>query len=203
VDRYTFTHRGSGLFMALVSRRRIENAEVLEIPGAYILAGNHLDILDAPSVFSATPLSKRFAALAANKWQRNAFTRWFLGAANTIYVDRENIDREALKAILAALKRGLCVGIAPEGTRSRTRALQQAKNGVAWIARSAGVPIIPMAHWGTEQIGWFKRPEVVVRFGAPITVARGDDLDLVTDSLMRTIAGMLPERYRGVYGVER
>ncbi len=196
---YHRLHAATRLITWLLSRRHIIDAEHLERAGVYIMAGNHLHLLDATNAFSATPLSKRFTPLVADKWGRNAFTRWFLKDSHPVYLDRENIDRDALKSILATLKAGRCVGIAPEGTRSKSGAMAAAKPGVAWLARAAGVPIIPLAQWGTEKMGFLKRPDVYIKFGAPIFIAREDNLETKTDELMRTIAAMLPAQYRGVY----
>jgi 1-acyl-sn-glycerol-3-phosphate acyltransferase len=101
------------------------------------------------------------------------------------------------------------LGIAPEGTRSLTGAMIPAKTGVAYLADKAGVPIIPVAIWGTEkavaQLKRLRRPDIHVRFGKPLDLPkleRGDReaaLQRNTDLIMCSIARMLPEKYRGVY----
>jgi 1-acyl-sn-glycerol-3-phosphate acyltransferase len=77
--------------------------------------------------------------------------------------------------------------------------LQKARNGAAWLARASGAPIIPVALWGVENIRPFPRARVQVRVGAPLRVTREDNLDEATECIMREIAQMLPETYRGVY----
>jgi 1-acyl-sn-glycerol-3-phosphate acyltransferase len=96
----------------------------------------------------------------------------------------------------------------PEGTRSRDGALQKAKLGVARIALGAQCPIIPVVVINSEPVlrdvlKCRRRPLVVVRYGPPIAVA-GDpqdveDLQEVTDKMMRAMAQLLPEERRGYY----
>ena len=99
--------------------------------------------------------------------------------------------------------------MAPEGTRSRTRSLIQAKTGVAYLADKAGVPVVPVAITGTEKaVSTFfrlRRPPIQIRFGKPFCLqpserhARGSSLDQNTDEIMCRIAALLPPEYRGVY----
>jgi 1-acyl-sn-glycerol-3-phosphate acyltransferase len=115
---------------------------------------------------------------------------------------------DAMKAALAMLKSGRRLGVAPEGTRSPTGALQRGKPGAAYLADRTQVPIIPMAMWGTETVmrHWLRlrRPAVVCRIGPPFTLprdgrAKGARLDEFTDEIMCTLAALLPPEYRGVY----
>ena len=74
------------------------------------------------------------------------------------------------------------------------------------IALRTGVPVVPVAIWGSENM--------LKKFGAPVTISFGEpmvltpkgkkitreDIDEATDKVMRKIAEMLPPEYRGVYG---
>jgi 1-acyl-sn-glycerol-3-phosphate acyltransferase len=101
------------------------------------------------------------------------------------------------------LKGGGVLGVAPEGTRSKTGQLIQGRSGVAFIATRADVPIVPAALWGTEKIMKRPRPHVYARFGKPFRLpegrAKGDQLDAYTERIMCAIAALLPESYHGVY----
>ena len=104
---------------------------------------------------------------------------------------------------------GGMLGIAPEGTRSRTGALIQAKTGTAYLADKAGVPVVPAAIYGSEsamrQLFHLHRPAIHIEFGKPFTLEpvsrsnRDADLQRNTDEIMCRIAAMLPQRYWGVY----
>lgn len=186
----------------LVADVRVDGAEKLECDGAYLLCGNHLHLLDSILIYSIIPASKHVGAVAANKWRANPITRWILESIDIVWIRRGEVDRVALKSVVAQLKRGHVVGIAPEGTRSKTGALQQAHNGATWLARAADAPIIPVAHWGIEQIGFLKRPTVQVHIGDSMVTNRNLGLAEDTCRLMLVIAAMLPAKYRGYYASE-
>ncbi|MGB5378798.1 HAD-IB family hydrolase [Muriicola sp.] len=67
-------------------------------------------------------------------------------ALGAIYVDRANKEKaiEAMKPAVEALKNGISVAIAPEGTRSGSKTLGPFKKGAFHLAMQAGVPIIPI-----------------------------------------------------------
>jgi 1-acyl-sn-glycerol-3-phosphate acyltransferase len=127
----------------------------------------------------------------------------------TIFVARGEVDRQALGEALALLKAGEVLGVAPEGTRSRTGGLLKGRSGIIYLAGRAGVPIVPAVMWGQEQVmpGWIRlrRANAHLHIGPPIclppeaTRFRTADLDAYTEQLMLTLARMLPAQYRGVY----
>ena len=189
----------------LVAKIESEGTHHLRAPGAFIIASNHLTNWDAPLIYSQMPLGKPLIPLAGEKWRSVLPIRLLFDSINAVWIKHGEVDREALRAITHMLKSGNPVGIAVEGTRSKTRQLQPAKPGAAWLARSTGVPIIPAAVWGVEDIApnlkRLRRTRVHVHFAAPITLTREADVNASTDQIMRTIAGMLPKQYRGVYQV--
>jgi 1-acyl-sn-glycerol-3-phosphate acyltransferase len=114
--------------------------------------------------------------------------------------------------VLAGLRSGYPLLIAPEGGRSHVPGLRLAQPGIAYIVEQSGVPVVPVAIVGTTDDFWHraskgKRPRLEMRIGKPINLhsnrekgethraSRQANADLV----MRLIAGLLPENYRGVY----
>ncbi len=192
------------LFRVLV-RLHIEGLEHVPAQGPFIMLSNHLSLIDAPAVFVAMP--RTLYVLAAEKYERNLFFGSLLRVAGAVFINRGEADRDAIRQTLALLEDGHCLGMAVEGTRSRTGGLQQGKAGAAYFATRAGVPILPAVCWGTEKVFpsllRLRRAEVHVRFGPPIRLpagrARSADLDRYTEELMVTLARMLPEEYRGIY----
>ena len=101
--------------------------------------------------------------------------------------------------------------IAPEGTRAKTEALQEAKPGVAFLASKSGYPVMPVALTGTEDRGIvenlkrFRRSKIVVRGGDLFTIeipkgkGREQAMRSATDEIMCKIGALLPEKYRGFY----
>ena len=64
---------------------------------------------------------------------------------------RGQADLAAMRMALEALEKGYIFGIAPEGTRSKSRALLRANPGIVSLALHSGAPLIPVAHWGGEE----------------------------------------------------
>ena len=200
---YDLIRFGTRVLMGTVARVTVEGAEHLARPGGYILASNHLSAWDPPFILSITPPRPKLTVLAAAKWQKVAPLRLIFDAMDAIYLRQGDADRAALKAALALLKAGGTIGMSPEGTRSRTGALIRARSGVAWLALRTNTPVLPVAIWGMEKInrelGRLRRAEVHARVGPAITFDPDLTAEAATEQLMRAIAAMLPEEYRGVY----
>ncbi len=164
--------------------------------------------VDVPLLF-ITPNRKDVNALVADKYLKNPFFRIILGAANVIWLDREKADFAALRTAREYIQNGGAIGIAPEGTRSKTGSLIGGKAGTVLLAYRAECPIVPVGVTGTEnaikQLFTFRRPKLVVRYGKPFylpPIKQQDRtlwLSQCTDEIMCRIAALLPESYRGVY----
>jgi 1-acyl-sn-glycerol-3-phosphate acyltransferase len=109
------------------------------------------------------------------------------------------------------MEQGGMLVIAPEGTRSKTEALQEAKLGVAFLASKSGYPVLPVAVTGTEDrsvaenLKHFRRSKIVVRAGDVFNIeipkgkGREQAMREATDEIMCQIGAILPEKYRGFY----
>lgn len=179
--------------------------------GAAIVASNHLGRLDA---LLAVILSDRedFVIMVAEKYQKYWFWRWVMGELDALWLNRYEADFNTLKIVIKRMKQGQILGIAPEGTRSKTESLLEAKEGAAYLASKTDAAVIPIAIWGTEDRAVVKRLlhlrklVVHVRIGRAFTLppaprgkARSAYLHTQTDELMCRIAAMLPPTYRGFY----
>jgi 1-acyl-sn-glycerol-3-phosphate acyltransferase len=184
--------------------------------GPCLFISNHLSNADGFTLYR-TFRPRRVLFLAGVKLQSTTMTRLGTEAVDTIFIRPNSADIEALRSAVDALKSGHSVLIFPEGGRSRTGALMQAKKGVALIARRAGVPIVPVALSGTERfmpiddkdMGGEKlhRSHLTVRFGEPFHIAdlepetagHPDPRQALVDAMMRRVAELLPPQYQGVY----
>jgi len=192
---------------SLVTHREYVGLENIPAEPPYILVINHLAAFDSPMLLTVCP--HRVRAFAAAKHKRNPLYAPLLVMAGSIWVRRGEVDRNALRGALDALKRGEVLGMAPEGTRARgIYALQKGKTGAAYLATRADVPIVPVGLTGTEQIKHnlprLRRTHVRAVVGKPFRLpesgrVRGQKLHEYTDLIMRHIAELLPEEYRGVY----
>lgn len=182
-----------------------------KIPGGNLIgAANHLGRLDTAAMLAVIDRQDLIMPVA-EKYQNH----WLFGligrATNAIWLNRFEADFSALREILERMKQGGLLVIAPEGTRSKTEALQEAKVGVAFLASKSGFPVIPVAVTGTEDrlvlenLKRFRRSKIVVHVGDPFKIeipkgkGREQALREATDEIMCRIAAMLPENYRGYY----
>lgn len=191
-----------------LTRTEFRGLENIPLTGGIILATNHMSRVDVPLLF-ITPNRKDVNALVADKYLKNPFFKIILSAAKVIWLDREKADFAALRIAREYIQNGGAIGIAPEGTRSKTGSLIEGKAGTALLAHRAGCPIIPVGITGTEsavhQLLTFRRPKLVVRYGKPfyLPLISQEDRTLwlaeCTEEIMCQIAALLPEAYRGLY----
>lgn len=177
---------------------------------AYIVAINHVSLFDPP--FAGVFWPEQLEAMGAvDIWSRpgqNILARLWGG----IKVHRGEYDRAMFEKVLAALRAGYPLLIAPEGSRSHAPGMQRARPGVAYLAEEAGVPIVPVGIVGTTDDFWHKasrgkRPRLEMHIGRPIHLppvegrgpARREARQRNADLVMQKIAELLPEEYRGVY----
>ncbi|MFK4089108.1 lysophospholipid acyltransferase family protein [Kribbella sp. NPDC020789] len=76
-------------------------------------------------------------------------------SAGQIPVHRDSTQAaDAFRDAVAAVERGECVGVYPEGTITRDPDLwpMTGKTGAARIALMTGAPVIPVANWGAQEI---------------------------------------------------
>jgi len=178
--------------------------------GNVIVAANHLGRLDTAVLLYAIDREDIIMPVA-EKYRNHPLFGAIGRAANAIWLNRFEADYAALRQILVRMEQGGMLVIAPEGTRSKTEAMQEAKLGVAFLAGKSGFPVMPVAVTGTEDrrvvenLKRFRRSKIVVRGGEMFTIevpkGRGREQAMreATDEIMCRIGALLPEKYRGVY----
>jgi 1-acyl-sn-glycerol-3-phosphate acyltransferase len=180
-------------------------------PGGNVIgAANHLGRLDTAAMLCVIDREDLIMPVA-EKYRDHPFYGSIGRAVNAIWLNRFETDFSALREILTRLERGGLLVIAPEGTRSKNEAMQEAKPGVAFLAGKSGYPVIPVAVTGTEDravlenLKRFRRSKIVVNVGEPFKIeipkgkGREQALREATDEIMCRIGAMLPESYRGFY----
>ena len=121
-------------------------------------------------------------------------------------MQRASVDASAsLQAAEDALAQGECVVIFPEGTISLDLDPTPGKSGAARLAAATGVKITPVGLWGAQRIMFKGRKPVwragvaeSVVVGAPVRVARDDDITAATGRMMHEIASSVA-RARRIY----
>jgi len=196
------------IFWAL-SDTKISGREHAPPTGPFLMVINHLSYVDPPLIFIGVRRHDMIV-LAADKYQSNPFYKWVIDHVGGVWINRGSGDRAALKASIEILKQGHTMGMAPEGTRSRTGGLGQGKTGAAFLAVKAGVPLMPIGVTGGEtafdELKRLRRPKLRVTIGPLFTlpapeggVLKSEVLDHYTHEIMCRIAAVLPEKYHGVY----
>jgi 1-acyl-sn-glycerol-3-phosphate acyltransferase len=133
-------------------RPRVEGLEKLDPNGAYVFVANHSSYMDIPTILTLLPHQFRFFA------KKGLFRIPFLGThlkrAGHLAVDRSS-PRASLKTMAEAgriiAERNVSVLLFPEGGRSPIK-LREFKEGAAYIAIKAGIPVVPMALSGMRRL---------------------------------------------------
>jgi 1-acyl-sn-glycerol-3-phosphate acyltransferase len=196
----------------LVARARFEGREHLPAAGGALFVANHISHLDP--IYSAlfVHTARRVPRfLAKHSLWNIPVLRRVLRGSQQIPVYRDSVDaQQSLRDGTRALQDGKVVVIYPEGTITRDPDgwPMHARTGVARLALTADVPILPAVHWGTREVldrynhkfRPLPRKGVVVRCGPPVdlTAYRGRPIDAallreVTDLLMARVRELLAE----------
>lgn len=196
-------------FMKIFTDIEVHGIEKLP-EGNVIAAANHLGRLDTAALLCIIDREDIIMPVA-EKYKNHPIFGIMGRAVNAVWLNRFEADYSALREILARMEKGGLLVIAPEGTRSKSEALQEAKLGVAFLAAKSGYPVLPVAVTGTEDRGIienlkrFKRSKIIVRGGDTISIqiprgkGREEAMRQATDEIMCQIGALLPEKYRGVY----
>lgn len=196
------------LVLFFIGNLKVTGRDNIPVSGPYIIALNHMSKADPPLIFyTFPPMKMRF--FAGEKWERHIIFGPMLRWRGAIYINRGEVDRRALKEALEALKAGSIFGLAPEGTRSRVGSLIQARDGAAYLALRASVPVVPVGIVNTDVIGsnlfQLRRTALEVHIGKPFLLPelgrrpKSTELSAFTHLIMVRIAALLPERYWGYY----
>jgi 1-acyl-sn-glycerol-3-phosphate acyltransferase len=194
-------------FTLLAKVDRVEGIENVPKQGPAILMINHIALIDPIVVLHLLP--RNIVPLAKVEVYDYPIIGIFPRLWHVIPVRREEIDRRAIQQVMAVLRAGEIVLVAPEGTRGDQ--LKEARLGVAYLASRSQVPVIPVAISGTTGFptlpiySRWNGPGAHVRFGHPFRYkseyqhADREQLRLMTDEAMYILAQMLPSQQRGFY----
>ena len=194
--------------LGLFADYSVEGSEHVPPMGPLIVVANHQSNMDPPLLGVSFPRRIRF--LAKDTIFRGPVARWFLTSYGAIPLSRSGPDVRAFRWALRELDAGGVVTLFPEGTRS-PGAMRKAHSGVARLALLSQAPLLPVGITGTEHIGHWLRVvyptgRLHVRIGSAFTLPSIDGqpskevLNSMTEMVMRRVANLLPESYRGVYG---
>ena len=206
--RYRLVRFVITLVQRALCRLDVIGLENVPASGPYILVVNHMSTADIAFPFIAFPV-QRWRFFAGEKWGGHPIWGPLLAWLGVIFIDRNAIDRRALREALEAVQAGAVFGLAPEGTRSKVGAMQPGKDGAAFLAAQSGAPILPAGISNSDVLFASarrgRRARITLRIGQPFTLPalgrrpRGRDLSAYTCLIMTHIAALTEPRHRGVY----
>jgi 1-acyl-sn-glycerol-3-phosphate acyltransferase len=135
--------------------------------GGLIVAPIHLSSLDPPAL-AVTLKKRRLRALAKEELWNNKLFGAIIEGIGAFPLKRGAGDRESIKKCISLLQGGEAVIIFPEGSRGDGSMMLPMQQGVAMIAKNAGVPVLPAGICGTHKGG---KGRVTVVYGDPFTYA--------------------------------
>ena len=184
--------------------------------GGVLLASNHLSFFDSVVIPVCAPRNVAFLT-KQDYFQgtgiKGALQRGWFEGLGMLPIDRDD-PRAAITSLetaLEVLNRGEAFGIYPEGTRSRDGRLYRGRTGVAHLALTAGVPVVPVGLKGTPEIQpvgarYPKLAKVTVAFGEPMDftgrfegVPSGRARREATDEIMTAIQKLSGQPEAGIY----
>lgn len=206
----------AGPLLTLIFRPWVIGHENIPEQGGVIMASNHLSFID--SIFLPLYMHRRISFLAKSDYFTGRgptgwFLRNFLLGTGMLPIDRSGgkASEASLQTGLGVLARGDVLGIYPEGTRSPNGKMYRGRTGVARMILEAGVPVVPVAMVGTDEVMPIgqKLPKIRrigIVIGEPLDFSRfqgmeGDRFILrsITDEIMYELDRLSNQEYVDVY----
>lgn len=205
-------------FIKKYAKLHVENFESIEsVEGPKIFICNHLSNSDGVVLNKLLKEKYNPYFIAGVKLSDDPVTKMGTKIVKHIAIKPNTADKEAITNMVKVVRAGENLVIFPEGTRSRTGAMIEAKKGILLVARLTKASIIPIGMSGTSELlpiseegnmgaeTWHKA-DVYIKVGSPVVIPKrekDEDKHLYDERCMNTIMGsianQLPEKLRGVY----
>lgn len=164
-------------------RLRVTGKENIPRRGAFILASNHVSFLDPPLLGFASPRLQYYFSQADQ--MRIPVVGQFIRAVGAVPLAGTGGQATSdIRRSVEVLKRGYPLVLFPEGTRSKTGRLMEAKPGIGFIVRRLGVLVVPVYIDGSYRAmppggGFLIRHErITVRIGKPCRFTESSDTEI-------------------------
>ena len=131
----------------------VDTSEFAKIPaeGPLIIIFNHVNFLEVPLLYLRL-LPRKVHYMAKSETWRRSLRGWVATNWKSVPVIRGGDPTGAFAEAAEYLKRGEIILMAPEGTRSGDGVLRRGRAGAALLALQTHTPLLPVVHWGAEEI---------------------------------------------------
>jgi 1-acyl-sn-glycerol-3-phosphate acyltransferase len=192
------------LFRVLDMKLDVQGADRIPASGGAVLACTHVSYLDF--IFcglAGLPAKRKTRFMAKQSVFANKIAGPLMRGMRHIPVDRA-AGQASYQAAVAALKAGEVVGVFPEATITQSFTVKPIKTGAVRMAAEAGVPVIPVAVWGSQRLWTKGRPKNLTQRHVPILIRVGeefqpgpdDDLEVLTKDLRARMTALLDQVQR-------
>lgn len=197
---YTFVRAIVSLPTLLIYRVRAIGVENVPKAGPLVLAPNHFSQMD--HFFVGLYLRRKIRFMAKSQMFGPPVLTYIYRHGGVFPVRRGHHDEEAFRTAFTILDQGGMLLVYAEGGRSRSGELGEPKPGIGRIGLESGVPVVPVAIYGSATVRRWKRfrfPRVTVQFGEPIVFpvevspSRERQLEAATE-----VFGRVREMYEGL-----
>jgi 1-acyl-sn-glycerol-3-phosphate acyltransferase len=191
---------------------KVSRQELKKVPlkGPGLIISNHVSNVEGPVLYTKLRPRKTIALGKSELWDKWV-SRQTMIVWDCIPITRGGVDQKAINSCLNVLERGDFLCMAPEGSRSKSGVMKKAKPGI-YLFVKPGVPVIPVGFWGLENysknLKRLRRTPMNIRVGEPFYPEKSqgrmtsEKRQEMVDSMMKEIARLLPEEYRGYYGTD-
>jgi len=169
----------------------VQGLENLEPGQSYVFVANHNSQLDIPTLLAALPV--RFRMFAKESLFRIPFVGWYMRRVGYVPVPRGGASTDLQQAALVLRKASMLVF--PEGTRTEETELARFRKGGFYLARNAGVPLVPVSVINSGRLLprgriWVNLGLVEVRVGKPIASDAAESLAELAERCRQRVAGL-------------
>ncbi len=184
-------------------RIKVAGRENVPSGGGFVVAPVHRSFIDFAVAATAVPGRKLFYMVKQEIWDI-AWLGRLVGALGGIPVNRNGVDRDAVRRAEQVLSAGGVLVIFPEGTRREGRKVTDLQEGAAYLALRANVPVVPVGIAGTDRAmpkgsHWIRPVSVRLRVGEPIRGPLAEPGRRVPRSAIRSLTSELEAGVQDAY----
>jgi len=167
----------------------IKGKENIPSRSNFVIAANHSSFLDPPLI--GYLFSKPIAYFTKQE-QLNGLFGLFITRLGAIPLSKSGMGTSDLRMALNVLKKGKCLLIFPEGTRSRTGEFLPPKPGIGFIVSRAKVPVLPIYIKGSFRAmppgrNFIRPGKIIIKIGKPFYFYHAQTYQEIADDVMKSI----------------